>query len=164
MNIRQAVLQDIPIITNIYNDAVKNTTAIWNNDVVTQENRKQWLLTKQQQGYPVLVICKNDSVMGYATFGSWRNFDGYQFTVEHSIYIHTDYQKIGLGHKLLIALIEEAKRLNKRVMVAGIESKNLGSIRLHQKLGFEEVGVFKEVGYKFDQWLDLTCLELNLKV
>ena len=162
MQIRQATLQDIPAITEIYNHAVLHTTAIWNDKIVTIDNREQWLLAKQQLGYPVLVICDDEQVMGYATFGNWRDFDGYKFTVEHSVYIHPDHHKKGLGLKLLEDLILEAKKLNKHIMVAGIEAQNLGSVKLHQKLGFNEVGTFKQVGFKFNQWLDLTFFELKL--
>lgn len=162
MKIRQATLQDISAITEIYNYAVEKTTAIWNETTVDLVNRQQWLLEKQQQGYPVLLVCENQKVLGYATFGNWRNFDGFKFTVEHSVYVHPDHQKKGVGLVLLDALIEQAKQLDKKVMVAAIEAQNIGSIRLHQKLGFKEVGTFKNVGFKFDRWLDLTFFELQL--
>lgn len=162
MKIRQATIEDISTITEIYNHAVVHTTAIWNDETVTVKNREQWLLAKQQIGYPVLVICDDEQVMGYATFGNWRDFDGYKFTVEHSVYVHPQHHKKGLGLKLLEALILEAKKLNKHVMVAGIEAQNIGSVKLHQKLGFKEVGTFKQVGFKFNQWLDLTFFELKL--
>ena len=162
MKIRQATTEDISTITEIYNHAVVHTTAIWNDEMVTTKNREQWLLAKQQIGYPVLVICDDEQVMGYATFGNWRDFDGYKFTVEHSVYVHPQHHKKGLGLKLLEALILEAKKLNKHVMVAGIEAQNIGSVKLHQKLGFKEVGTFKQVGFKFNQWLDLTFFELKL--
>lgn len=162
MKIRQATIEDISTITEIYNHAVVHTTAIWNDETVTGKNRELWLLAKQQIGYPVLVICDDEQVMGYATFGNWRDFDGYKFTVEHSVYVHPQHHQKGLGLKLLEALILEAKKLNKHVMVAGIEAQNIGSVKLHQKLGFKEVGTFKQVGFKFNQWLDLTFFELKL--
>lgn len=165
MQIQQAVLQDIPVITEIYNHAVAYTTAIWNEEIASIENREQWFLTKKKDGFPVLVAYDevNKNIMGYATYGAWRNFDGYKFTVEHSIYVHPNHQQKGVGQALLFSLIEHAKKDQKRVMVASIESKNTASIRLHEKFGFKTVGIFKHVGFKFNKWLDLTCLELDLQ-
>ena len=163
MLIRDAGPGDIPAITSIYNEAVRNTTAIWNDKLVDVANRTQWLLDRQKQGYPVLVsVDEAGEVAGYASFGDWRAFDGYRHTVEHSVYVHVDQRGKRIGEALMLALIERAREIGKHVMVAAVESGNKGSIRLHEKLGFKHVGQMPQVGMKFGEWLDLTFLQLML--
>ncbi|WP_306789678.1 GNAT family N-acetyltransferase [Acetobacter sp. P5B1] len=166
MMLRDACPADIPQITSIYNHAVLHTTAIWNETVVDEANRLAWLQERQKAGYPVLVAVSQDgAVTGYATFGPWRAFDGYRHTVEHSVYVHPEAQRQGVGLTLMKALIEHARTQGKHVMVAGIDAENTGSVALHQQLGFEATGVMKEVGCKFGRWLDLTffCLKLDAR-
>lgn len=163
MQIRDADASDIDGIAAIYNDAVVNTTAIWNEKTVDAANRAAWLADRQRVGYPVLVAEDAlGAVAGYASFGDWRAFDGYRHTVEHSVYVRRDCRGAGIGRALMVALIERARALGKHVMVAGVEAKNAGSIELHKKLGFEEVGLLKEVGTKFGSWLDLAFLQLKI--
>jgi L-amino acid N-acyltransferase YncA len=163
MEVRDAGEGDIQAITWIYNDAVKNSTAIWNDATIDVANRQAWLSDRQKAGYPVLVAVNSaEGVLGYASFGDWRAWDGYRHTVEHSVYVHADQRGKGVGEALLHALIKRARRIGKHVMVAGIEAKNAGSIRLHEKLGFEHVGHLKQVGTKFGCWLDLLFLQLTL--
>lgn len=163
MQIRDANLSDIEGIVAIYNDAVLNTTAIWNELAVDAANRAAWLAERQRVAYPVLVAVDDDrTVLGYASFGDWRAFDGYRHTVEHSVYVNKDCRGAGTGKALMIALIERARTLGKHVMVAGIEAGNDASIELHRKLGFEQVGLLKEVGTKFGRWLDLAFLQLTI--
>lgn len=164
MLIRAAIQDDLPIICDIYNDAVANTTAIWNDTLVDVANRTAWLKARTDAGYPVLVAVSDDGdVIGYASFGDWRAFDGYRHTVEHSVYVHKDRRGGGIGRELMVALIAEAERLGKHVMIAGIESENAASIRLHAQLGFEDTGRLREVGTKFGRWLDLTFMQLVLQ-
>ena len=162
MQIRDADLADIPGITPIYNDAVVNTTAIWNDTQVDDRNRQDWYAARRQSGYPVLVAVEDGKVLGYASFGDWRAFDGYRHTVEHSVYVHRDHRGQGLGVALMEALIARARALGKHVMVAGIDASNTGSIALHEKLGFTQVGHLPQVGTKFGKWLDLAFLQLTL--
>jgi phosphinothricin acetyltransferase len=163
MHIRDAEAKDIDGIVAIYNDAVANTTAIWNEVTVDVANQAAWLADRQRLGYPVLVAVDDmGAVLGYASFGAWRAWDGYRHTVEHSVYVRTDQRGGGIGQSLMIELIDRARILGKHVMVAGIEAGNDASIRLHHKLGFETVGHLKEVGTKFGAWLDLAFLQLTL--
>ncbi len=163
MNIRDAGPADVDGITDIYNDAVVNTTAIWNETKVDAANRTAWHADRQHLGYPVLIAAEEDGqVLGYASFGDWRAFDGYRHTVEHSVYVRADQRGKGIGDALMRALIERAREIGKHVMVAGIEAQNAGSIHLHEKLGFEQVGNLKEVGTKFGAWLDLAFMQLTL--
>ncbi|WP_026623132.1 L-amino acid N-acyltransferase [Ensifer sp. WSM1721] len=161
--IRDTVEADLEAIRDIYNDAVMNTTAIWNETLVDVANRAAWLKARKAAGFPVLVAVSDaGEVVGYASFGDWRAFDGYRHTVEHSVYVRTDQRGGGIGRALMVALIERAEALGKHVMVAGIESGNAASIRLHERLGFRQTGQMKEVGTKFGRWLDLTFMQLIL--
>jgi phosphinothricin acetyltransferase len=163
MIIRDAAEADLPALRDIFNDAVLNTTAIWMDNVVDLANRQAWFAARAQQGYPILVA-ENAAgeVVGYASFGDWRPFDGFCHTVEHSVYIRADQRGKGLGPQLLTALIERAKACDKHVMVAAIESGNVASISLHQRLGFAITGQMPQVGRKFGRWLDLTFMQLIL--
>ena len=163
MNIREAEDRDLEGITAIYNDAVEQTTAIWNESRIDVENRRAWLADRQKAGYPVLVAVSDDGkVLGYASFGDWRAWDGYRHTVEHSVYVRAGQRGAGIGKVLMEALIERARGIGKHVMVAGIEAGNTASIRLHEKLGFEQAGILRQVGTKFGRWLDLAFLQLTL--
>lgn len=162
MPIRSAQLADAAGITAIYNTAVENTTAIWNETVVDVQNRRDWLTEKANTGFPVFVAASdNDEVLGYAAYGPWRAWDGYRFTVEHSVYVREDQRGQGIGIALMRELIDHARQHEVHVMVAGIESENVASIRLHERLGFSVVGELHEVGTKFGRWLDLTFMQLN---
>ncbi|WP_191830741.1 MULTISPECIES: GNAT family N-acetyltransferase [Pseudomonas] len=163
--IRDAVTADLPGIRDIYNDAVLNTTAIWNEQPVDLGNRQAWFDARQAQRYPILVAvdaAAGNDVLGYASFGDWRPFEGFRHTVEHSVYIRSDQRGNGLGPKLMAALIERARACDKHVLVAAIESGNAASIRLHERLGFTLNGQMPQVGVKFGRWLDLTFMQLIL--
>lgn len=160
--IRDATEHDLPAIRDIYNDAVLNTTAIWNEQQVDLANRLAWFSARQAQRYPILVAVEHDEVVGYASFGDWRPFEGYRYTVEHSVYVRSDQRGKGLGPRLMQALIDSAGTCGKHVMVAAIESGNQASIRLHERLGFTTTGQMPQVGIKFGRWLDLTFMQLTL--
>ncbi len=161
--IRDAVHADLPAIRDIYNDAVLNTTAIWNEHPVDLGNRQAWYSARQAQGYPILVaINAQAAVVGYASFGDWRPFDGFRHTVEHSVYVRDGQRGQGIGPQLMTLLIERAKACDKHVMVAAIESGNAASIRLHERMGFTITGQMPQVGTKFGRWLDLTFMQLTL--
>ncbi|MFN3359204.1 MAG: GNAT family N-acetyltransferase [Pseudomonas sp.] len=160
--IRDATEKDLPAIRDIYNDAVRNTTAIWNEQPVDLANRLAWFTARQAQGYPILVAVENDEITGYASYGDWRPFEGFRYSVEHSVYVRNDQRGKGLGPRLMNALIERARAGGKYVMVAAIESGNQASIRLHERLGFITTGQMPQVGIKFGRWLDLTFMQLAL--
>jgi L-amino acid N-acyltransferase YncA len=162
MLIRQAVDADLDAILVIHNDAIANSTAIWTDDLVPRREREAWLATRMAAGDPVLVAIENDQVAGYATYAQWRAKWGYRHTVEDSVYLAPEHQGKGFGRALLTALIERARAAGHHVMLADIESGNAASIRLHESLGFVEAGHLREIGTKFDRWLDLTILQLNL--
>ncbi|KTC12298.1 MULTISPECIES: GNAT family N-acetyltransferase [Pseudomonas] len=161
--IRDALPEDLPGILAIYNDAVLNTTAIWNEQPVDLANRQTWYASRQTQAYPILVaVDAAGEVLGYSSFGDWRPFEGFRHTVEHSVYVRADQRGKGLGPKLMSALIERARTCDKHMMVAAIESGNAASIALHERLGFTTTGQMPQVGTKFGRWLDLTFMQLDL--
>ncbi|MBR0556479.1 N-acetyltransferase [Ciceribacter sp. L1K23] len=162
LTIRQASEADLPVIRDIYNDAVANTTAIWNEVLVDLDNRRDWWRLRTERGFPVLVAERDGQTVGYATYGDWRAFDGYRHTVEHSVYVDRTCRGGGIGKSLLAALVEHARGNDKHVMIAAIEAGNAASIALHEKLGFTLVGIHREVGTKFGRWLDLAMMELRL--
>lgn len=163
MQIRDALDTDLEGILLIYNDAVQNSTAIWNDHVVDLDNRRAWLAERHEQGYPVLVAIDDaQKVAGYASFGPWRPHDGFRHTVENSVYVSPEHRGSGIGRSLMQALIERARTLEKHVMIAFIESENRASVHMHQQIGFMHVGQIRQVGCKFGQWLDLTMMQLTL--
>lgn len=162
IELRDATIEDLPAIMDIYNDAVENTTAIWNETLVDLQNRRDWFKARTERGFPVIVAVKDGAVVGYASFGDWRPFDGYRHTREHSVYVHKDARGHGIGRLLMLSLIEHAKAAGVHVLIGAIESENAASIRLHEKLGFRVVGRYSEVGKKFGRWLDLTSMELRV--
>ena len=162
LDIRDAGEADLEAILSIYNDAVRDTTAIFNEVIVDLDNRRQWMAERQGRGYPVIVAVHEGRTVGYASYGDWRPHDGYRYTREHSIYVEKSCRGLGIGKTLLAALIERAREAKVHVLVGCIEASNEGSIILHERLGFRHVGTFREVGRKFDRWLDLACLELVL--
>ena len=111
------------------------------------------------RGFPVLVVEENGTASGFASYGDYRQGEGYQHTVEHSVYVSCDAQGRGLGKALLAALIEHATAHGKHVMIAGIDADNSVSIEMHRKAGFEEAGRQRQVGRKFDRWLDLQFMQ-----
>ena len=159
MLIRDAVEADLPAILEIYNDAVMNSTAIWNEIVVDLDNRQTWLAARRAKGFPVLVAERDGVVLGYASYGDWRAFDGYRHTVEHSVYVRSDARGGGIGRALMEALLAYAKKAGVHAMIAAIEAGNAGSIALHEKLGFFYTGRYPQVGTKFGRWLDLVTMQ-----
>lgn len=162
MIVRHACREDCAAIAEIYNHAVLHTAAIWNDTTVDTDNRIAWYEARSLAGYPVLVGEEDGTIVGYASFGDWRAFEGFRHTVEHSVYVHPGHQGKGIGRTLMKALISEAGKLGKHVMVAGIEAQNQASIHLHETLGFVTTGNMPQVGTKFGRWLDLTFMQLQL--
>ncbi|MEO5938054.1 MAG: N-acetyltransferase family protein [Sphingomonas sp.] len=160
--IRDAVTADAVGILPMYNYAVRETTAIFDTTPSDLAGREAWLAKRQGDGFPVVVAEIDGAIAGFASFGEFRAWDGYRFTVEHSIYVDTARHREGIGRALLAALIERARAAGKHAMMAGIAAENAGSIALHEALGFREVGRIPQVAEKFGRWLDLVFLQLLL--
>lgn len=162
MSIRDALVKDAGPIAGIYNQAVRDTVAIWNDSEVDVANRRAWIADRQVAGYPVLVLEEGGEVIGYASYGPYRPFDGYKYSVEHSVYVRPEHHGRGYGRLLMEALIERARKGKVHVMIGGIAAENEGSLVLHKKLGFVETGRMPEVGQKFGRWLDLVFMQLKV--
>lgn len=163
VSIRPASEADLPAIRDIYNDAVSHTTAIWNEAQVDLADRALWYRARIARGFPVLVATKQEEVVAYASYGDFRAFAGYRFTIENSIYVHADHRGQGVAKALLPALINHARSAGLHAMIAGIEAQNAASISLHASFGFVEVGRLPEVGFKFGRYLDLVFMQLQLQ-
>ena len=159
MEIRDAAESDLPGLLVIYNDVIATSTAVYSYQAVSLEERTQWWRARVGQGYPVLVALDQSGVLGFSTFGDFRTWPGYRFTVEHSVHVRQDRRGHGVGKELVTALFPRAEALGKHVMIAGVDAANEASIRFHERLGFEKAAHLREVGHKFDRWLDLVFLQ-----
>jgi len=159
MRIRDAVPTDFDEITAIYNEILTNSTAIYNDRPATCQDRLAWRNARLAQGYPVLVAAAGSKIAGFASFGDFRPWPGYRFTVEGTVHIHSGSRGRGIGAQLLKALIQRAKTLGKHTMIAGVDSENAVSLRFLEHFGFERAGCLREVGHKFDRFLDLVFLQ-----
>jgi L-amino acid N-acyltransferase len=151
----------LPGIRDIFNQAVRETFAIWSETETTLEQRRAWLAARTSAGFPVIVAVdpdKPNDVLGYGSFGVFRDFPGYVKTVEHSVYVAPTAQRRGVGKAILASLIQRAKSAGLSTMVGGIDSANAASIALHEQAGFEIHGNLKGVGRKFGKSLDLVFM------
>lgn len=162
MEIRDAAAGDVPGILAIYNDVMATSTAIYREEPATLDQHLEWWRQRVALGYPVLVAMDTDGVAGFASFGDFRQWPGYRFTVEHSVHVRADCRGRGVGVQLMHPLIARATALGKHVMIAGVDADNAASQRFHERLGFERVAHFREVGFKFGRWLDLVFLQRML--
>jgi L-amino acid N-acyltransferase len=162
MRVRPATTNDAPVMLEIYNDAILKTTAVYSYEAVTLENRIEWLEGKARDGWPVFVAEDAGNVLGYSSYGPFRAWPAYVHTVENSIYVHPAHRGRGIGKLLIPPLLEAARSQQMHALIAGIDAENEASRRLHEHFGFEKIAHFREVGFKFGRWLDLTFLELLL--
>ncbi|WP_426671777.1 GNAT family N-acetyltransferase [Mucilaginibacter sp. McL0603] len=162
VNIRSAILGDLPGILDIYNHAILHTTSVYSEHPHTYEMRLTWYNDRISSGFPVFVAETDGQIIGFSTFGHFRVWPCYRYTVEHSVYVHIDHRGKGISKLLLQPLIDRAREMKLHAMIAGIDGGNKISYQLHQSFGFVEVAHFKEVGFKFGRWLDLKFMQLIL--
>lgn len=151
----------LPGIVAIFNHAVRETFSIWSETETTIELRKAWLAARKGAGFPVVVAvdpARPTDVLGYGSFGVFRDFPGYVKTVEHSVYVAPSAQRRGVGRAILADLVRRARAMGLSAMVGGIDSANAASIALHEEAGFELQGKLKGVGRKFGKALDLVFM------
>jgi len=149
-------------ILAIYNEVIRNTTAVYSDQEVTLSNREAWFETKAAGGFPVLVAHDDSGVLGFGSFGEFRAWPCYRYSVEHSVHVRADCRGRGIGRALILALLEAASGMHRHVMIGGIDADNAVSIGLHRSLGFQVVGHLQEVGFKFGHWLDLKFLQRRI--
>jgi L-amino acid N-acyltransferase YncA len=159
MLIRKATLSDAPAIAEIYNDAILNTTATFDTELKSVENRIEWL-GEHSDKYPVLVAEENNTVIGFASMSRWSDRAAYDDTAEISIYIHPAHRDKGIGKQLFKAIIDAGRTGELHCVISRISQGNDKSIYLHKQNGFSTVGVIREVGKKFGEILDVTMMQL----
>jgi L-amino acid N-acyltransferase YncA len=160
MRIRPAEQGDLPGILAIYNHVIATSTAVYRDEPVPLEERAAWLATRAARGFPVLVAAAGGEVLGFASYGEWRGaWPGYRHTVEHSVHVRDGMRGQGVGRALMQALIPLAEAQGMHVMLGAVDAANEGSLRFHERLGFERVAHFREVGRKFGRWLDLVFVQ-----
>jgi L-amino acid N-acyltransferase YncA len=160
--IRAAREADLPEILEIYNHVILNTTAVYQYVLQTLEMRKAWYDGKVKDGFPLFVAEDAGRVVGLSTYGPFRPWAAYKYTVENSVYVAADQRGKGIARLLMPPLIGAARTQGYHAIIASIDASNEASLRLHRSFGFEEVAHFRQVGYKFGRWLDLKFLELLL--
>ncbi|WP_336166311.1 GNAT family N-acetyltransferase [Acinetobacter sp. 161(2023)] len=150
-------------ILEILNEAIINSTALYDYLPRSEESMKNWFSVKRQNDFPVIgIVDETDKLLGFASWGTFRAFPAYKYTVEHSIYIHYEHRGCGLSKILMQELIQRAQDAELHVLIGCIDATNQASIGLHEKMGFIHAGTFKQVGFKFGQWLDAAFYQLNL--
>jgi len=158
MIIRRAQLADIPAITEIYNEAILTTTATFDTDPKTEEQQRAWFEAHGDR-YPVIVAELEDSVVGWASLGPWSDRLAYRETAESSFYVKSEHRGHGVGRKLKLAILEEARRAGFHTVLARVAEGSDASLHLNEACGFEHVGVMKEVGLKFGRRLDVHLMQ-----
>ncbi len=162
LTLRPADADDVQVITDITNQAIVHTTAIWTLNPVTTQARAAWMQDRLARGMPVIIAQLDGQVVGFGSYGDFRPHEGYRHTVEHSLYVAPHAQGQGAGRSLLAALIEHAASHDRHVIVGCIDASNEASRALHQSAGFVQTGLMPQVGRKFDHWLDLLIMQKTL--
>lgn len=151
-------------ILAIFNEAIAHSTALYDYKPRAPESMTPWFEAKARGGFPVIGVEDADgTLLAFGSFGTFRAWPAYKYSVEHSVYVHVDHRGRGLGRLVMQALIEAAKARGVHAMIGGIDASNAGSIALHDKLGFRHVGTLPQVGFKFGRWLDLAFWQLLLQ-
>ncbi len=161
VQIRDATAEDIPPMMEIYHHAVMNTATTCDTEPRTIEQQRTWFHSHGPR-HPILVATLDNAVVGWASLSVWIARGACCFTAEASVYVATQFRHSGVGRGLLSALIERARGLGYHVLIAQVIGGNEASLSFVQSLGFEQVGTLREVGRKFDRWLDLHILQLTL--
>ena len=161
LNFRRAREEDLPQITEIYNQAVIHTVATFHLYPRSIEEQKDWYRIHDER-YPLIVAEENGLVVAWACLSPYSDREGYQYTVADSIYVREEFRCQRIGYELLSYLLEEAKNLGYHSVVAFIARENIPSIKLHEKLGFALRGVLREVGFKFQKWVDICIYQKML--
>ena len=154
----------LPAVRAIYNDAILHTTALYEYAPRSEEMIREWHASRVRDGIPVLgVEWESGALAGFATWGPFRPRPAYKYSVEHSVYVDHRFRGRGIGRTLLEGIVQEARRRELHVLVAGIDTGNTPSIALHRAVGFQPCGTVRQAGFKFGRWLDLEFWQLVLE-
>ncbi|HPY39807.1 MAG TPA: N-acetyltransferase family protein [Thiolinea sp.] len=154
--------QHAAAILEIFNEAIEHSTALYEYQPRTLAFMQTWFEAKRVGQFPVLGLEQEGKLLGFASYGGFRPYPAYKYTVEHSIYVHPHAQRQGLGVRLLQTLVQQASAQDYHLMVGGIDAENQASIALHERLGFIHAGTLQQAGFKFGRWLDLAFYQLRL--
>jgi L-amino acid N-acyltransferase YncA len=160
--IDNASRHDLPQILAIYNEVIRNSTAVYSEEEFSPARGETWFDTKIGHGFPMIAARDASGITGFGTFGEFRAWPCYRHSVEHSVHVRLDRRGQGVGRALVVELMARAAAMGKHVMIAGIDADNAVSIALHRGLGFTGAGHFHEVAFKFGRWLDLVFMECIL--
>ena len=150
-------------ILDILNEAIANSTAVYDYEPRTIGMMQNWFADRQAGNFPVIGIEDSaGTLLGYASYGVFRARPAYKYSVEHSLYVHVDHRGKGLGRILLQQVIATATSQNYHLLVGGIDTSNATSIALHERCGFSHAGTVRQAGFKFGRWLDLALYQLIL--
>lgn len=158
LTIRTAVLTDLPMIVEIYNEAVLHTRNTFDTIPKTVAEREVWL-KEHQPTYPILVAEQAEQVVGFASVSKWSDRPAYRYTVSSSLYVHKDFRGQGIGKALLTSLVTAALAAGFHTIMGNIYAGNPVSLHLFKSEGFHVVGLLQEVGFKFDEWLDVYLVQ-----
>jgi len=161
LTIRPATLTDVPAITEIFNEAIRTTTAVFYTEPRTLDEQMRWFETHGPR-HPVLVADVDGSVVGWAALTAWSDRQAYDGTAETTFYVKESHRGQGIGRQLKQALIDEARRIGFHTLIARVAEESGASLHLNEAAGFRHVGTLKEVGRKFDRLLDVHILQLML--
>ena len=151
-------------ILSILNEAILNSTALYDYQPRPLESMAAWFAAKRKGNYPVIgAVSEGGELLGFASYGVFRGWPAYKYSVEHSVYVAVSHRGKGIGRRLLQRIVEEAGAQEYHVLVGGIDSQNSVSIALHRALGFQHAGTIRQVGFKFGRWLGLDLYQLILK-
>ena len=150
-------------ILAIFNEAIANSTALYDYEPRTMAMMDAWFEGKFRGNYPVIgAIDDSGRLLGFATYGMFRERPAYKYTVEHSVYVDRECRGRGVGRMLLAALIERAVSQDYHVLIGGIDGDNTVSVEMHRKFGFTFCGEIRDAGFKFGRWLNLHFYQLIL--
>ena len=155
--------EDASAILEILNEAIVNSTALYDYVPRPPEAMATWFAAKRAGRFPVVgAFDASGTLLGFATWGTFRAFPAYKYTVEHSVYVHHAHRGRGLGERLMRELIRRARESQVHVLVGCIDAANVGSVALHTRLGFVHAGTIAQAGFKFGRWLDAAFYQLTL--
>jgi len=157
--VRPALREDCPAILAIYNEAVLTTTASYDVEPRTLEHRQAWFDDHTGNAYGIFVAEDRGQVVGWSSLSRFHDRFGFRYTAENSIYVASHRRGQGIGGLLFPPLLEAARAGKIHSLIAAIDASNAASLRLHARFGFNQVGHFREVGHKFDRWLDVIYLQ-----
>ena len=162
VTIRAARREDVPEILVIYNAAVREPAAAYEDSPNTLRQREEWFEYYYQRNFPILVSERAGLVVGWGSLGPHQERSGFRFTGSVALYVDAIYRRQGIGGLLLEGLLETARERRLHCLLAVIDSKNEPSLKLHQRLGFRTAGTFRQAGCKFGQWRDVVYLQYLL--